>query len=127
MYDVLYVDGNSFTDTHWQGYYKLLAAIKSKYKGHLSAISWQEFKSRTLSFAEEEQVYSEAVIMSGGSVVGYTGLWVRHPGTPHQHPWAWFDAFYDSIPESLVSFSGRHLLNLMNRHTVDEAHIASHD
>lgn len=50
MYDVLYVDDDSFTDTHWREYYELLAAIKSKYKEHLSAISWQELKSRLLSF-----------------------------------------------------------------------------
>ncbi len=127
MYDVLYINDDSFTDTHWREYYELLAAIKSKYKEHLSAISWQELKSRLLSFAEEEKAYNEAVIMSGGNIVGHMGLWVRHPGTPDQHPWAWFDALYDSIPESLVSYLGQQFLTLMNRHKIDGIHFASHD
>ncbi len=101
MYRLISISDENFTDRRWQRYFNFMANLHERYKSDHVAVSWQDLRSRHLSFLEKEKAYDRMVIFENDDPVGWMIFWILNYDLPGQMPLLEFNALYDTVPPAL--------------------------
>ena len=121
MHRLISIIDKNFTDNHWGPYFNLMEDLHKRYKSDLVAASWQDLKSRNLSFAEKEKVYDKVIIYQDDHPVGWMYFWILNYNLPGQMPLIEFNALYDTLPQPLILTMTRWFVDRMIDASTDKA------